>query len=101
MTKRKVFEDLKSALADTLAYERGEKLDLRATEIPAPAKPINPSEIKKIRLSLNASQSQFAKLINVSANTVESWEQGVRQPRQAALKLLTIARKHPRILLEA
>ena len=101
MNKQRVFHDLKSALADTLAYERGEKLDLRVTEIPGPAKPIGPNEIKKIRLSLNASQSQFAKLINVSANTVESWEQGVRQPRQAALKLLTIARKHPRILLEA
>jgi DNA-binding transcriptional regulator YiaG len=36
----------------------------------------------------------------LSANTVESWEQGIRQPRQAALKLLTIGQKHPEVLLE-
>ena len=41
------------------------------------------------------SQSVFARLINVGANTVESWEQGVRRPREATLKLLTIAKQHP------
>jgi putative transcriptional regulator len=101
MAKRKVFEELKLALSDALQYERGGKVDLRITEIPAPAKRISPAEIRRIRLALNASQAKFAKLINVSPNTVESWEQGVRQPRQAALKLLTIARKYPQVLLEA
>jgi len=99
--KRKVFEDLKLALGDSLRYERGEQVDLRTTEIPAPAKRITPRQIKGIRLSLHASQVAFAKLMNVSPNTVESWEQGVRRPRQAALKLLGIARKHPQVLLEA
>lgn len=98
--KRKVFEELRMALGDSLRYERGEAMDLRATDIPAPVKPITPGEIREIRISLHASQSLFAKLINVSANTVESWEQGVRRPRQAALKLLDIARRHPRVLLE-
>src|SRR5262245_7044934 len=100
MAKRKVFEELKQALSDSLAYERGEVVDLRTTEIPAPAKRMTPAQIKQIRLALHASQIKFAKLINVSANTVESWEQGVRQPRDAALKLLTIARTHPTVLLE-
>jgi putative transcriptional regulator len=50
---------------------------------------------------MNASQVKFAKLLNVSPNTVESWEQGLRRPRQAALKLLTIARKRPEALREA
>jgi putative transcriptional regulator len=100
MAKRKVFEQLKQALTDSLAYERGQAVDLRTTEIPAPAKRMTPTQIKQIRLALHASQIKFARLINVSANTVESWEQGVRQPRDAALKLLTIARAHPRVLLE-
>lgn len=98
--KRKIFEDLRQALGDSLRYERGESVDLRVTDIPVPVKRLTPREIRSIRLSLNASQTVFAKLINVSANTVESWEQGVRRPRQAALKLLDIARRHPRVLLE-
>jgi len=41
----------------------------------------------------------FARIINVSPNAVESWEQGVRHPREATLKLLTIAHKYPEVLL--
>ncbi len=48
-----------------------------------------------MRAALNASQALFARLLNVSSNAVESWEQGIRQPRQATLKLLHIVRKDP------
>jgi DNA-binding transcriptional regulator YiaG len=34
-----------------------------------------------------------------SPNAVRSWEQGTRRPRQAALKLLMIAKKNPKALL--
>lgn len=101
MAKRKLFNELKAALADSLRYERGEMVDLRTTELPPAVRRISPAEIRRIRLALHASQRRFAKLINVSANTVESWEQGTRRPRQAALKLLAIARKYPEVLLEA
>ena len=101
MKKKKLFPTLQQALGDALAYEQGKAVDLRTTEIPAAAKPLRPRDIRAIRQSLNASQVKFAKLLNVSPNTVESWEQGVRQPRHAALKLLSIAQRHPEILLEA
>jgi DNA-binding transcriptional regulator YiaG len=73
----------------------------RTREIPPPPRPLKPAEIRRIRLALNASQALFARFLNVSLNTVESWEQGVRQPDQAALKLLTIAKKHPQAVLSA
>jgi len=38
-------------------------------------------------------------VLNVSVKTVQAWEQGLRQPSDAALKLLTIAKKHPEALL--
>jgi DNA-binding transcriptional regulator YiaG len=75
-------------------------LDLRAVEIPPPPKPMKPAEIRALRASMNASQALFARLLNVSSNAVESWEQGIREPRQATLKLLYIARKSPGTLLE-
>jgi DNA-binding transcriptional regulator YiaG len=74
-------------------------LDLRTVEIPPRPKPLKPAEIRSLRESLNASQALFARLLNVSSNAVESWEQGIRQPRQATLKLLYIARKSPSVLL--
>ena len=74
-------------------------LDLRTVEIPPRPKPLKPADIRSLRENLNASQALFARLLNVSSNAVESWEQGIRQPRQATLKLLYIARKNPSVLL--
>ena len=74
-------------------------LDLRTVEIPPRPKPLKPADIRNLRESLNASQALFARLLNVSSNAVESWEQGIRQPRQATLKLLHIARRSPSVLL--
>ena len=101
MAKRKVkiFEDLKASLEHALRYERGQPVDLRVAEVPDPPKRLTPNQIKRIRLALHASQARFALLLNVSPNTVESWEQGVRKPDSAALKLLEIARKNPQALV--
>ena len=43
----------------------------------------------------------FAMMLNISPKSVQAWEQRSRGPGDAALKLLTIAKKHPEILLEA
>ncbi len=95
----KVFGDLKQSLQEALAYEQGRKGGLRVSELPPPPKRLSPRQIRAIRQSFHVSQAVFARIINVSPNAVESWEQGVRHPREATLKLLTIAHKHPEVLL--
>lgn len=75
-------------------------LDLRTVALPARPKPLKPADIRALRESLNASQALLARLLNVSSNAVESWEQGIREPRQATLKLLHIAKKNPGVLLD-
>ncbi|MGH9776954.1 MAG: helix-turn-helix domain-containing protein [Candidatus Acidiferrales bacterium] len=99
--KVKAFSELKRALTDVLRYEQGKAVNLRVTELPAPPRSLTPAEIRRIREALNASQALFARYLNVSTNTVESWEQGTRHPHDAALKLLNIAKKRPEALLEA
>jgi DNA-binding transcriptional regulator YiaG len=99
--KVNIFDDMKEALRDVAAYERGEAVNLRVTRIPSRPKEISPREIRRIRQALKASQPLFAAYLNVSTNAVRSWEQGTRRPRQAALKLLMIAKKDPRALLVA
>jgi len=95
MAKKKVFVDLQQALTDALAYERREKLDLRATELPPPAKRLRPREIRNIRHSLHASQAVFAQLIGASAPLVRAWEQGDRRPSAMARRLLDEVRRDP------
>ncbi len=99
--KLKIFGELRQSLQDAVRYEQGDAAGLRVTELPPPPKPLTPNQIRAIRKSFNVSQVIFARIINVSANAVESWEQGVRHPREATLKLLTIAHKHPEVLLAA
>jgi putative transcriptional regulator len=99
--KVNILDDLRESLHDAAAYERGAAINLRVTSVPARPKPVSAKEIRRIRLALNASQTLFATYLNVSPNAVRSWEQGLRRPQQAALKLLTIAKKNPHALLVA
>ena len=97
------FGGLKQAMVDAVAFERGKRRNLKVTRIqaPRPPKAMSPRHIARIRESLNCSQAVFAMMLNISPKTVQAWEQGLREPGEAALKLLTIAEKHPEVLLEA
>lgn len=112
MAKRKIkkaqmsdetFAELMESAGQALKYERGERAGYRVTQVavPRPPQPMSSAEIAGIRKQLNYSQSLFARVLNVSTKTVQAWEQGVRVPSDVALKLLSIAKKHPDILLEA
>lgn len=96
------FAELKEAMEDALAFEQGKPRDLKITriQVPSPPKAMSPKEIIQIRRKLNCSQSIFAMMLNISPKTVQAWEQGSREPGDAALKLLSIAKKHPEVLLE-
>jgi DNA-binding transcriptional regulator YiaG len=97
--KVKIFDELQESLATALAHEAGESIDLRVTEVPSKPKLLKPAEIRDIRRRLHASQVRFAHFLNVSKKAVQSWEQGSRKPRSAALRLLSIAKKNPKVLL--
>jgi putative transcriptional regulator len=56
--------------------------------------------VATIREKTGLSQAQFAKLLGVSARTLQDWEQGRRAPSGAARTLLLIAAKNPQALLE-
>lgn len=50
------------------------------------------------RQSVNLTQKEFARLLNVSLDSVQDWEQGRRSPRGAAKTLLQVAKQHPEVL---
>jgi predicted RNase H-like HicB family nuclease len=54
--------------------------------------------IRQIRRRLDVSQRDFADMLNVSVSTVRSWEQGLRTPDGASLRLLDIAERQPDVL---
>lgn len=90
----KLFKKLKAGLEEAIAHEEG-KIHLRSVFIDIPEAPAEykPKQIKKIREANNYSQGVFAKVLNVSIKTVQSWETGQRVPSHAALRLLEIVDK--------
>jgi DNA-binding transcriptional regulator YiaG len=99
MSKKSKKKDRKGKHKKAAAEGTPTGFDLRSVAIPTRPRPLKPAEIRAMRTAMDASQALFARLLNVSSNAVESWEQGIRQPRQATLKLLHIARKNPAALL--
>lgn len=57
-------------------------------------------EVRKVRETLQLSQGLFAKVLNVSVNTVRKWEQDERHPSGPSARLLQIAQTHPEYLLK-
>jgi putative transcriptional regulator len=79
--KNKFFEGLKVGLQDIIDYQKGKPMKLRSELIDIPEPMVYKSkDIKKIRESGHYSQSIFAKVLNVSIKTVQSWESGDREP---------------------
>jgi putative transcriptional regulator len=58
------------------------------------------SPIAETRHKVGLSQSQFAKTIGISVNTLKSWEQGQRKPSGAADVLLGLLDRHPELVAE-
>ena len=47
-------------------------------------------EVAPIRTRKNLTQAQFASILAVHVKTLQSWEQGVRTPSKATMRLLQI-----------
>lgn len=94
MSKRNIGKEILAGLEEIAAWRRGEiKLNTREY------KTLSPKDIVRIRERLGLTQEAFAALMNVSARTLQEWEQGRRTPRGPAHSLLRIAQRHPEALL--
>ncbi len=92
------FSKVKAGLEDAIAYHRGTRLlTVRDIEL-APPHPMGAKEVLAVRARFRVSQAAFARILNVSPRTVQAWETSARRPSDAALKLLSVAKKHPEAL---
>jgi putative transcriptional regulator len=92
--KKELFEELLESVKQAKAIEKGESKPARTFKFD----PKN--DVVKVRGKLGLSQSRFAAVLGISADTLQNWEQGRRSPTGPAKVLLRIARKHPEVLLE-
>jgi putative transcriptional regulator len=92
--KKELFEELKQSLREANQIKRGQLKPSRVFHVDPQ------SEVVRVRGKLGLSQSKFASLLGISADTLQNWEQGRRSPTGPAKVLLKIATRHPEVLLE-
>jgi putative transcriptional regulator len=92
-----VFGQIMAGLEDSIAHSQG-KLSLATTELPAPPPKAGPGQVAGLRKQLRMSQTVFAATLNVSTKTVQSWEQGIREPSDAALRMIQVIGRDPEVV---
>jgi putative transcriptional regulator len=95
----RLFERLRAGLEDGVQFARG-ALDLRTTLAPERPPNLKAGDVVRLRQRVNMSQGIFARMLNVSPKTVQSWEQGERRPSQAALRLLQVIEAKPALIFD-
>jgi putative transcriptional regulator len=93
-TRKSLFERLKAGLEEGIAHARGE-LTLKTVDVPDPPPEIDAKTLVALRVEAAMSQAVFAKVLYVSAKTVQSWEQGNRVPSMASRRLIQIFAEEP------
>jgi putative transcriptional regulator len=93
--KKELFHELLQSVKEAVAIERGGMKPSRKFEVKGA------NDVVRVRTRLGLSQTKFARLLGISEDTLQNWEQGRRKPTGSAKVLLKIAAKHPDIILEA
>jgi putative transcriptional regulator len=93
--RKELFEELLESVKQAKVIERGQAKPSRIFVVK------RGTEVARVRRTLGLSQSKFAALLGISANTLKNWEQGRRRPTGAARVLLNIAARYPKVILEA
>jgi putative transcriptional regulator len=93
--KKELFDELLQSVKEAAAIERGRAKPSRTFEVKTA------NDVARVRNRLGLSQNKFARLLGISENTLQNWEQGRRKPAGAAKVLLKVAARHPQMILEA
>jgi putative transcriptional regulator len=100
--RRPLAERLKTSLEEAIRHARGEiKLKTTVVELPDEPPEIDAATLVALRDQSRMSQAVFARLLNVSTKTVQSWEQGVRTPSHASRRLIQIYSQHPETVCQS
>ena len=94
-----VADRIRKGLEEAIRHAKGE-ITLRTTtlELPDPPPEVKAEDVIRIRLDNQMSQAVFARVLNVSPKTVQSWEQG---SRKSSLRLIQVIRKNPALVFQA
>ena len=83
-----IYDELKTSLEEAVEIHNGRKAASRVTRYEV-------ADVRAIREQLNITQSEMAKALGTSVDTIKSWESKRRNPTGLAAKVLTVIRENP------
>ncbi|UVK35527.1 helix-turn-helix domain-containing protein (plasmid) [Mesorhizobium sp. AR10] len=89
--------DLIQAMSEALAHAQGKNVP----GVRVSAVDVGTVDAKAIRKQLDLTQDEMATVLGTSPSGYKKWEQGKRQPSDAARTLLRIMEKEPEAVLRA
>lgn len=103
---KKLFRDLVGSIREAGRIARGDAKNGRIHSYPAQRvrdlrRRFKPSRILTARRKLKMSQAEFANVMLIPKATLQSWEQGRRQPEGPALVLIEVMIKDPDAVVNA
>ncbi|MGC8400141.1 NadS family protein [Enterobacter mori] len=84
---------MKASLEEAVEIKNGVREPARVTRYAL-------ADVKAIRAQLNVSQSEMAKVLGTSLDTIKSWETGRRNPTGLAAKVLATIQANPKFFQE-
>lgn len=85
-----VGESIIQGLQEAIAWSKGKNSEARVTLVHVPK-----VDVRKVRLKMGLSQSQFATKFGFPPATLKNWEQGRSNPDAPTRVLLAVIAKHP------
>tara|TARA_R110002111_G_scaffold262694_1_gene340211 strand:- start:156292 stop:156705 length:414 start_codon:yes stop_codon:yes gene_type:complete len=98
--RKPLFDRLKQGLEEGIAHAKGE-LTLKTVEVPDDPPEIDAETLAALRSRAAMSQAVFARMLSVSTKTLQSWEQGRRQPSGASLRIIQMFSEHPEMVCKS
>ena len=92
--KKEMFDELVESVQQAGAIHRGEARPSRQCAFKS-------QDVRAIREKLGKTQTEFSRMIGVSVDTLQNWEQGRRQPVGPARALLVVAARAPEVVEKA
>jgi putative transcriptional regulator len=89
----KVFDDVKAALEEAIAFSKGEDIGARA-HIPPKL------DVRRIRKKMKLTQDEFAALFGFNVARLRDWEQGRTHPDAALRAYLLVIDRNPEAVRE-
>jgi putative transcriptional regulator len=96
--RKDLFDELVESIKQMKAIEAGRLKPARVTRAADLLQGAAP-DVAALRARFKLSQAKFAKLLGISVDTLQNWEQGRRRPEGPAKVLLRVVATHPEALL--